>query len=288
MREMVYILSHVIPDRLYLKIKYYQCLRRRLRLNDPTTFNEKLNWLKLYDRNPEYMKMVDKYEVREHIAKTIGEEYLIPLFSVYDDVEDIDWSELPRSFVLKCTHGSGFNIICRDKTKLDIVSSKKKLQKWMRENLFWYGREWPYKYVQPRIICESYMVDESGIELKDYKIFCFGGEPKLIQVDYDRFTNHKRNLYDMDWNYIRASIQYPSDPATTIKKPENLEIMINVSKKLAENIPHVRIDLYNIEGKVFFGEMTFYHGSGFEKFQPEDFNKQLGSWIDLPKSLEKS
>lgn len=271
-----------IPDALYLKIIYRAETGKRLDLKHPKTYNEKLQWLKLYDRRPEYTMMVDKYEVRKYVAEKIGEEYLIPLIGVYDSVDEIPWEELPDKFVLKCTHGSGSNILCNDKKELDIQMAKKKLRKWMKKNFFWVFREWPYKNVKPRIVCEKYMVDESGIELKDYKIFCFDGEPKLIQVDFDRFRDHKRNIYDLDWNLVDLTIKYPRDPNKTIARPDKLDEMLDVARKLSAGIPHVRVDLYSIGDKIYFGELTFTHGAGYEPFYPESYNELLGSWLKLP------
>jgi hypothetical protein len=271
----------ILPDEVMIKRQYWYHFGRKLDLSEPRSFNEKLQWIKLYDRKPEYTSYVDKYAVRKHIAKTIGEEYLIPLLGVYDRVEDIDWGALPNQFVLKCTHGSGFNIICADKTKLDIEASKRKLRKWMKQNLFWYGREWAYKNVKPRIVCEKFMVDESGKELKDYKIFCFGGEPKLIEVDYNRFINHKQSLYDTQWNYIHASMHYHSDPKIQIRKPEKLEEMLKLARILAKEFYQLRVDLYYVNGRIYFGEMTLYDTSGYARFQPEEFGELLGSWIQL-------
>lgn len=271
-----------IPDKVYLKLIYYCETGKKLNLLNPITFNEKIQWLKLYDRRPEYTSYVDKYLVRDYVKNSIGEQYLIPLIAKFDSVDEIDWISLPSRFVLKCTHGSGCNIICNDKEKLDIDKVKKQLKQWMKKNWFWFGREWPYKNIKPSIICEKYMVDESGIELKDYKVFCFNGKPKLIQVDYNRFVNHKRNLYDIKWNYINASIKYPTDSSFAIKKPDKLEEMLKLAEKLAKNYPHVRVDFYNINGKIYFGEMTFYHGSGFEEFHPSEIGKLFGNWIKLP------
>lgn len=279
--------SRLLPDKAYLKIKYKYSFGKKLDLEHPTTFNEKLQWLKLYDRRHEYINLVDKYTVREYIKRTIGNEYLIPLLHVYENVNAIDWSKLPNQFVLKCTHGSGSNIICNDKSKLDVEIAKKHLDKWMKKNWYWYGREWPYKHVKPRIICEKYMVDESETELKDYKFFCFNGTPRLIQVDFNRYADHKRNLYDIDWNFIDATIKYPNKPDIEMKKPEKLYEMRVLATRLARNYPHVRVDFYLVYGKIYFGELTFYHGSGFEKFEPKLIEEQLGSWIRLPYEIVK-
>lgn len=272
-----------LPDRSYLKLVYWGETGKRLNLDEPVGYNEKIQWLKLYNRKPEYSKYVDKYAVRLYVKETIGEQYLIPLLGVYNNVAEINWVSLPKQFVLKCTHGSGSNIICSDIDKLDIQTSKMKLTKWMKKSWFWFGREWAYKNVKPRIICEEYMVDESSNELKDYKFFCFKGEPKLIEVDFDRFVEHKRNLYTTDWQYVEVSIQYPTQPEFNIPKPEKLDDMLRCARSLSRNIPHVRIDFYSINDQIFFGEMTFYHGSGFDTFTPESYEELMGSWIQLPK-----
>ncbi|MGO1469477.1 MAG: ATP-grasp fold amidoligase family protein [Tissierella sp.] len=281
LNKVIYNFKKIIPDKLYLKLQYRHHFNKKLNLKGPKNFNEKIQWLKLNDRKPEYVNYVDKYEVRKYIKDTIGDEYLIPLIGVYDSVEQIDWISLPDSFVLKCTHGSSSNIICKNKADLDIEAAKIMLNRWLSSNWFWYGREWPYKNVKPRIVCEKYMVDESNVELKDYKIFCFNGEPKLIQVDFNRFEHHQRNIYDINWDYIEASIKYPTNPDTIIKKPVKLDEMLEISKKLSAGIPHVRVDLYSIEESIYFGELTFHHGSGYEKIKPESLNNAMGEWIDL-------
>jgi hypothetical protein len=271
-----------IPDKLYLKMIFPCWVGQKLNLKNPKTYSEKLQWLKLYDRKPEYSKYVDKYAVRTYISETIGEQYLIPLIGVYDSVEEIDWDSLPNKFVLKCTHGSGSNIICSDKNKLELQASKIKLNKWMKKNWFWFAREWPYKDLKPRIICEKYLADESGVELKDYKIFCFSGEPKIIQVDYNRFFGHKRNMYDTEWNYIPVSHNHLTDAEAKIKKPAKIETMLELARVLAKDYPHVRVDFYSINDKIYFGELTFYPGAGFGKFEPKEFGIKMGSWIKLP------
>ena len=272
----------IIPDEIFLKIKYRLIFRKGLNLKEPKTFNEKLQWLKLYDRNPNYTLLVDKYEVRKIIKNKIGEEFLIPLLGVYNRFEDIDFSKLPHQFVLKPNHTSGDIFICKDKSKIDYKKLKKQVNSWLRREYYWVHREWPYKNVKPRIICEKYMVDESGNQLKDYKIFCFSGEPKIIKVDYNRFSGHKRNFYDTEWNYIPVSIKSPSDPNVIIKRPKQLNEMLNLARVLSKNYPHVRIDFYYANDNIYFGEITFYHESGFGKFLPESYNYQLGSWIELP------
>lgn len=272
---------HIVPDKPFLKILYRCVTGEKLNLHNPQNFNEKLQWLKLHDRNPEYTKLVDKYGVKDHIAKTIGSKYIIPTLAVYNSGEEINFEALPNQFVLKCTHDSGGIVVCKDKSKLDKQNAIKLLGDGLKKNFYYQNREWPYKNVIPRIIAEQYMVDESGEELKDYKFFCFDGEPKIVQVDYDRFDNHKRNLYDLEWNRLPFTLEFPTDWNHEIAKPEALGEMIDVARQLSKGIPHVRVDLYHINGKVYFGELTFYHGSGFEKFTPEEWNYTLGEWIKI-------
>lgn len=274
-----------LSDGKYLKLIYRIRTGKALDLENPKGYNEKLQWLKINDRKSLYTELVDKFAVREHIKNTIGEEYLIPLIEVYDDVEEIDWEKLPNQFVLKCTHGSSTNIICKDKKKLNIEKSKRRLKKWLKRNWFWFGREWPYKNVKPRIIVEKYLNQIDDDELRDYRFFCFNGEPKFIALDYSITDKSKtrRNIYDLDWNFQPVSISYPNELKKTVEEPEKLEEMISLSRKLSKNIPHVRIDFYNIGSKIIFGEMTFYHQSGMAKIVPREFEDKMGSWIELPR-----
>lgn len=269
-------------DALFLRFKYRLKTGKRLDLKNPQRFNEKLQWLKLYNRQPEYTEMVDKAEVKKYVASIIGEEYVIPTLGVWSRFEDINFEELPNQFVLKCTHDSGGIVICKDKCKLDIEDARIKINRSLKMNFYLEGREYPYKNVKPRIIAEKYMVDESGIELKDYKFFCFDGEAKCIQLDFGRYSHHKRNLYSLDWKPLCFSFGYPSDYNTLFDKPQNLESMVRIAEKLSEKIPHVRVDLYNINGRIYFGELTFYHGSGLERFDPDEWDFKFGGWIKLP------
>ena len=271
-----------VSDKKVLQRLFKVRLGTDLNLDNPQTFNEKLQWLKLHDRRPEYTMMVDKYAVKKYVSEKIGEQYIIPTLGVWDRFDDIYFDQLPDQFVLKCTHDSGGLVICRDKSKFDIRAARKKINRCLKRNYYWSGREWPYKNVKPRIIAEKYMTDESGTELKDYKIFNFDGKAKLIQVDYDRFVEHKRNLYTIDWQYVQATIQYPTDPNHHIERPKQLEKMLELAHNLSEGISHVRTDFYCIDDKVYFGEMTFYHGSGFEEFSPEEWDLKLGKMLKLP------
>lgn len=269
-------LLNFLPDEIYLKILFKAKLGTKLNLETPKTFNEKLQWLKIYQRDPKLTTYVDKYAVRDYVSETIGDEYLIPLIKSYSSVEEINWEELPDQFVLKCNHGSGTNIICNNKNNLNIKQEEKKLHKWLKTNWFWFAREWPYKNIKKKIVCEKYMVDESGKELKDYKIFCFNGEPKIIEVDFGLFTNHKRNIYDLEWNHLNVSLERPFDSTVEIKKPEKLEKIISLARELSKDIPFVRVDFYYINGEIFFGELTLFHGAGLNNIEPKSFDKLMG------------
>lgn len=254
-----------------------------LNLDNPQTYNEKLQWLKLYDRHPEYTEMVDKATAKEYVAKRVGEQYIIPTLGLWDSVDEVDWESLPRQFVIKCTGDSGGVVVCKDKSRLDIESAKAKLKRGWGRNYCKYNKEYPYENVRPRIIAEEYLEDESGYELKDYKIFCFNGEPKLIEVDFDRFRGHKRNVYDLDWRLLDLVIQYPCDCERHFEKPIHFDEMLHVASQLSQGIPHVRVDLYNANGRIYFGELTFFHGSGMEHFDPIEWDYKLGDMITLPK-----
>lgn len=274
--------KRLIPDKIHLKMQYKYHLGQKLNLNNPRTFNEKIQWLKLYDRRPEYSTYVDKYAVREHIKRKIGEQYLIPLIGVYNSVDEINWNKLPDKFVLKCTHGSSCNIICEDKSKLNIEDSKRKLNEWMKNNWYWYGREWPYKNVKPRIICEKYMVDESGVELKDYKYFCFNGKPEVMFVATDRGIDTRFDFFDMEFNHLPV-MQHYKNGVKKIVKPKGFDEMVKLASQLSKDIPHVRVDFYDINGKIYFGELTFSHFSGFVEFVPNEWDYRIGSMLTLPK-----
>lgn len=275
-----------VPDSLYVKLKYRLIFGKKLDLKNPKTFNEKLQWLKLYDRNPLYTQLVDKYEVRKYVEKVLGSEYLVPLFGIYNSFEEIDFDALPNEFVLKPTHTSGDIFICRDKSKIDFEKLKKEVNRWLKREYYWLHREWPYKNINPRIICEKYMVDESGTELKDYKFMCFNGEPRCLFVCSNRYSKEGLNVdfYDLDWNPMPFERHYKRS-GKLIPKPKTFDQMVQFSKVLSKNIPFVRVDFYEVNGHLYFGELTFYPGSGFEEFTPEEYDYILGSWLDLPKNL---
>lgn len=271
-----------MPDDEYLRRRFKGIVGMELNLDNPKTFNEKIQWLKLYDRNPIYTKLVDKYEVKQWVADKIGKEYIIPTLGIYDRFAQIDFNSLPQNFVIKCTHDSGSAIICKNKENFNPGHAKKKIEACLKRNAYYAGREWAYKNVKPRIIIEKYLSDSSGEPPNDYKVFNFNGEPRFIQVDYQRFVNHKRNLYTKDWEYIEASIEYPTDSNIKLDKPKNIKKLLEAAKTLSKNFPHCRTDFYCIDNKLFFGEMTFYHGSGTELFYPEEFGLEMGSWLKLP------
>lgn len=275
-------IARLFPDKLYLKIKFRLTMKKKLNLKNPQTFNEKLQWLKLYDRNPEYTKMVDKYEVRKYIAEKIGEEYLIPLLGVWDSFDELNFDALPDQFVLKCTHDSGGLVICKDKSQLNIDDARKKINKCLKRNYYWQNREWPYKNVKPRIIAEKFMVDSiQGDGLADYKVLCFNGAAKLIEFHLDRYgERHTQDIYDINWNKTTISQDgYISDKI--IEKPLQLDTVIELSQILAKGICHVRVDWYIIEEKVYFGEITFFDASGFSPFDDEKDDLYIGRLIDL-------
>ena len=273
--------SYWTDDRICAKRWFEVRTGYELNLDNPKTFNEKLQWLKLNDRNSFYTQLVDKYAVKEYVSNIIGKEHIIPTIGIWDDFYEIDFKSLPNQFVLKCTHDSGSSVICLDKNSFDYEMAREKLTKCLNRNYYYVGREWPYKNVKPRILAEEYMVDESGIELKDYKVFNFNGLPKIIQVDFDRYKVHKRNVYDTKWNFIDIQIEYPMDKNKNIEKPVCLQQMLDFSKKLSKNIPFLRTDFYVVKEKIYFGELTFYHGNGMEKICPIEWDAKLGSWIKL-------
>ncbi len=272
-----------LPDRPYLKLLHWSVLGKKANLHAPTTFNEKLQWLKLHDRKPIYSVMVDKYAVKDYIARRVDKEILIPTLGVWDKFENINFDELPAQFVLKCTHDSGGIIICRDKNNFDIKAAQKKIRRSLHNNYYYFGREWPYKHVKPLIIAEKYITDPELDELRDYKFFCFNGVCKCFKVDFDRFTNHRANYYDTQGNLLTLGETIcPPDPQKEIIPPKNLKSMIALAEQLSRDIPFLRVDFYEVNGSVYFGELTFFPASGFGSFTDEKWDYQLGEWLVLP------
>ena len=275
-------IAYIIPDPLYLHIKYYMRTKKFLKLKKPTTYLEKLQWMKLYDRNPIYTMLVDKYEVKNYVAEKLGDQHIIPLLGVWDDVEDIDFSVLPNQFVMKCTHASGGLVICKDKTTFDKDAAKKKISRILKHNYYWTSREWPYKNVKPRVIIEKYMEDIATGETRDYKFFTFNGEPKVMYIATGRGTGETYgDFFDMEFNHLDMEIDHRCAPIQP-QKPHNFEAMKEAARKLAEGIPQVRVDFYEINGEYYFGEMTFFHCGGFELFKPEELDLLWGEWVELP------
>ena len=276
-------LSRLIPDRIYLQIVYFKHFRRFINFNNPKTFNEKIQWLKLNYRNEEYTKLVDKYRVKQYITKLIGEEYVIPTLGVWKNVDDIDFKSLPEKFVLKCNNDSGGIVICKNKKDFDEAKAKSFLKERLKNNGYWYGREWPYKNVKPCIIAEKYMEDSISKDLKDYKFFCFNGSMEFFDIDIDRFIEHRANYYDRNGNFLPFGKKYcPPDYTKKIEMPKNLGKMIELAETISHNTVLSRIDFYEIDGQVYFGEITFYPGSGFSPFTDEKWDYKLGDMIDLP------
>ena len=285
-------IKNLIPDRIYLAIKFRRHMGYWMDFKNPKTFCEKLQWLKLYDRQPIYTTMVDKYTVKEYVAKIIGEQYIIPTLGIWNSFEEIDFESLPNQFVLKCTHDSGGLVICTDKKLFDKEKARRKIENSLKTDYYRMGREWPYMNVPKRILAEKYMVpDTSEIagSLPDYKFFCFNGEPKYCQVIRDRLVNEKIDIYDMDWNHQEFVGLNPVglnpvglNGSTSVPRPKHLEEMIDICRKLSKDIPFVRVDLYVIDEKEYFGELTFYPAGGYGQFTPHVWNIRLGELIQIP------
>lgn len=280
-----YAAMHMVPEKWYLKRKFKKRVGYPLNLDNPKTFNEKLQWLKLHDRNPLYTKMVDKYEAKKYVADIIGEEYIIPTLGVWEHFDDIDFDKLPNQFVLKCTHDSGSVAICTDKNTFDKKVAKKKLERGLRYNYYYAGGfEWPYKDVKPRIIAEKYMVDaeRQGNELTDYKIMCFNGRVKSSFTCTGRGSSRGLHVtfYDQEWKKMPFARHYPAEQEP-MPKPKNYEKMVQLAELLAAPLKFARIDFYEINGKIYFGEITFFPGNGTEEFSPEEWDYRIGEWLEL-------
>lgn len=274
-----------MDDETYLKFVYRIALGKKLDLNNPKTFNEKLQWLKLNDRKDIYTTMVDKYEAKKYVAERIGAEHIIPTLGVWNHFDEIDFNALPDQFVLKCTHDSGGLVICTDKSKFDRKAARKKIEHSLKRNFYWFGREWPYKNVPARIIAEKYMSeDENNTEssvLTDYKFFCFDGIPRIVYVSKDKADDPRTDFFDMDFKRLPIKMKDPnSNPDMIPQKPERFEEMKEYAAELAKGIKHLRVDFYQIDGEIYVGEQTFYHCSGFAEVRPEEWNYQMGDWIN--------
>lgn len=267
-----------LPQKIYLPIVHKQFTGKKLNLKNPIEFNAKLQWLKAYYHPKLLNKLVDKYAVREYVIEKIGEQYLNELYGVYDSFEEIDFDKLPNEFVLKAVHSSSSNIVCKDKTKLDFKKAKKSTNKWLKTNKYHKtGQEWAYKDVKPRLVVEKYLIDKKTNDLIDYKFYCFNGEPKFLVAQSDKLG---RSFYDLDWN--KCDFRKKVIPTYAVNKPSNFDELKILAKKLAQNLPFVRVDFYSVDNKSYFGEMTFYPADARNDFYPDKYNKIIGDMIKLP------
>jgi len=279
-----------MSDAQYLKCMYRARFNKRLDLENPISFNEKLQWLKIYDRNPVYTKLVDKYEVKKIVKDIIGEDYVIATLGVWNSFDEINFENLPNSFVLKCTHDSGGMVVERDKNNLDIGKTKAKIEKSLKRNYFYREREWPYKDVEPRVIAEKFMQDEmqkSG--LIDYKFYCFNGVPRCLYVS-EGLENHstaKISFLNIDWSFAEFKRKDFESLEELPKKPQRYEEMIEIARKLSQTFPFVRVDLYEIDGQVYFSELTFTPAAGMMPFEPQEWDRKLGEFLQLPKVIHQ-
>ncbi len=273
-----------MSDEQYLKARWRAIFHEELNLEHPQTYTEKLQWLKIHDRKPIYTTMVDKLAARDFVKERIGEEYLIPILASWDRFEDIDLDQLPEQFVLKCTHDSGSYYICRDKSKFNRKIAKKKLKTSLNMNYFPRGREWPYKNAVPRIIAEPYLEDTQCKELRDYKFFTFGGVPKVLYITQGRGGDQKTtaDFFDMEFRHLDITIDHEMSEVLP-QCPKNFVLMQDLAARLSQGTPQLRVDFYEVNGKVLFGELTFFHCSGFATFNPPAWNKTFGDWIELSK-----
>ncbi len=279
--------AHLISDKMHLKCLFRKYMGTKLNLSKPKTFNEKLQWLKLYDRKPEYTVMADKESVKEYIAKELGEEFIIPTIGLYDSVDDIPFDELPQKFVIKCTHDSGSIFICDKISGIDIDFIKNELSKKLQTNHFWHSREWVYKDIRPRIIIEEFLPDENGNSPVDYKFFCFDGKMEVFKIDYNRFTKRAANYYNKNCEYLDfGKIHSIPDPSIKLKLPENFEEMIKITEFLSKEIPFLRVDLYSVNNRIYFGELTFFPSSGIEPFT-NNGDIFMGNLLKLPKTKKR-
>lgn len=278
-----------LSDKKFLDLCFDYYLGKKINWDNPQTYNEKLQWLKIYDRQDRYTKMVDKYEAKNYVKNIIGQEYIIPTIGIYDKFEDINFDKLPQQFVMKCTHDSGGLVICKDKNKLNLKETKKKIDKCLKVNYFNCWKEWPYRNVKPRIIIEKYMSNSDSEGINDYKFFCFNGKVKLLFIATDRVRENeetKFDFYDENFNHLPIKNGHPN-AIIPPSKPINFEKMKELAEILSTDIPHLRVDFYEINGKIYFGELTFSHWAGMVPFEPEEYDLILGNWIDIKKIKQK-
>jgi hypothetical protein len=280
-------IKETLPPKLHVRLMYYHVRKERLNFRKPVSYSEKLQWLKVYGKLERYTNYADKYEVRSYVEDRIGKEHLIPLIGVWDKFDDIPFDELPNQFALKATHGSGYNIIVKDKSTVNKKEMAAKVNKWMSENYYYVSNETQYKLCKPKIVVEQYMEDESG-ELRDYKIDCINGEPKIVMIMKGRSTVQKIDFMDTSWNKLPVTIgQYPNLDKVA-DKPANLDDMLEAARKLSRGFTYVRVDLYSVNNKVYFSELTFTPGSGLNKFYPSSIDYWIGEQIDLAEYVQST
>ncbi len=284
-KQLVWIvLSRTLPSKWYLALKYRVIFHRRISWKCPRTFTEKLQWLKLNDFRPGYVDMVDKVKVKQYVADKIGVEYTIPTFGVWKSADEIDFNSLPDKFVLKCNHDSGNVVVCRSKAGLDRDKTRRIFAKALKNDYYYMGRERPYRYVERRIFAEKMLESSNGEELLDYKFFCFNGEPRVFKINFNKEIDFHANYYDMDFNLLPFGEVWPAPSPRVFERPADFDKMVEIVKKLSEGIPFIRVDLYNVSGKIYFGELTLYPTSGFGPFNNYDWDLKLGEWLMLPSS----
>ncbi len=273
----------LLPDRMYIALKYWYHFKKLPHLHNPKTYNEKLQWLKLHDRENKYTQMVDKCEAKKYIESVAGAEYVIPTLGVWNHYSDIDFSKLPQRFVLKCTHDSGGVFVCKNKNDINHAELETFFEEHLSRNYFYEGREWPYKNVKPRIIAEEYLEDSKSSDLKDYKVFVFNGKSRLIFIASERQSEDEETKFDFyDTEFKDLNIQNGHPNANrNIEKPQNFQEMLDVAEKLAHGIAHLRVDFYVVDEKLYVGELTFSHWSGFIPFDPPEWDQIIGDWLDL-------
>lgn len=277
-------LRRKISDKYEIEQQWKTHMDYPLNLKEPKTFNEKLQWLKLYNRNPLYTTLVDKYKVKEWVTNKIGAQYVIPALAMWSCAEDIDISQLPDKFVLKCNHDSGSVIVCRDKSKFDLTAAKEMFRKALSKNFYYEGREWPYKNVKPCVYAEEYKEDDTSHDLPDYKFFCFDGVAKYLFIATERMnesTETRFDFFDREFKHIDVTNGHPNADVLP-RKPKSFDEMLALAGKLSIGLPHVRVDFYEVNGKVYFGEMTFFHWGGMVPFVPREFDYEMGECLTLP------
>ncbi len=280
--DLKFAIKKFIPDSIYLEYMNLKIMGKWLNLCNPKTYNEKLQWLKLHDHNPRYINMVDKYEAKELVSEIIGSEYIVPTLGVWESFDEIDFDSLPEKFVLKTTHDSGGVHICKDKDNFDFESAKAIFNSNLHRNFYYISREWPYRNVKPRIIAEEYLEDINDPNLKDYKVYTFNGKAKIIFIASERSLGKtKADYFDRNFNYLDFVWGYPHANVRP-QKPTNFEKMCEFAEELSKNTYTLRVDFYEVKGKLYFGELTFYDGSGFAKIDPIEWDYKLGSWVKLP------